>query len=108
MDQASEQRDLGLRCDRPPRLSNWPLGCNRLPSGCSDMVGQGHWVSPREKLMKRLKITRILSAGIAAGTLLLAAQVASATDDRGAIQGVVNDASGKPVAGAFVKLKNDE
>src|SRR5262249_60403787 len=27
--------------------------------------------------------------------------------DKGPIQGVVNDATGKPVAGAFVKLKND-
>src|SRR5262245_66261380 len=58
--------------------------------------------------MKRLNITRILTAGIAAGALLLSAQWVSAADGRGSIQGVVNDASGKPVTGAFVKLKNDE
>src|SRR5262245_33986810 len=57
--------------------------------------------------MKRLNIIRILTAGIAAGALLLSAQWVSAADDRGSILGVVNDASGKPVAGAFVKLKND-
>ena len=51
-------------------------------------------------------IARHLAGGIAAGTVLLAA-TALAQGDRGAVQGVVNDASGKPVAGAFVKLKND-
>ena len=55
----------------------------------------------------RLKhIARHLAGGIA-GTLLMAVP-ALAQGDRGAVQGVVNDASGQPVAGAFVKLKNDE
>ena len=55
----------------------------------------------------RLKhIARHLAGGIA-GALLMAVP-ALAQGDRGAVQGVVNDASGQPVAGAFVKLKNDE
>ena len=33
---------------------------------------------------------------------------AQTPDNRGSVQGVVNDASGQPVAGAYVKLKNDE
>ncbi len=52
-------------------------------------------------------VTRHLTLGIAAGTLLMGAQAVLAADD-GSIQGVVSDASGKPVVGAFVKVKNDE
>jgi streptogramin lyase len=51
-------------------------------------------------------VTRHLAFGIAAAAALIAAQPARAADDRGSVQGVVNDASGQPVAGAFVKLKN--
>src|ERR1700730_12741433 len=51
-------------------------------------------------------VTRNLAVGIATGVALIAAQSAFAADDRGSVQGVVNDASGQPVAGAFVKLKN--
>ena len=58
--------------------------------------------------MKRLTIGRILTAGTAAGAVLLAAQAIAVAQERGSIQGVINDAYGKPVAGAFVKLKNDE
>jgi streptogramin lyase/cytochrome c5 len=51
-------------------------------------------------------ITQNLSAGIAAGAMLIAAlSVASAQNS---VTGVVNDASGRPVVGAFVKLKNDQ
>src|SRR6266568_1484436 len=53
-------------------------------------------------------VTRNLAAGIAAGALLIAAQSIAAAQDRGSVQGVVSDASGQPVAGAFVKLKNDQ
>jgi len=42
------------------------------------------------------------------GAVLVAAPSVRAADERGAVQGVVNDASGQPVAGAFVKLKNAE
>jgi streptogramin lyase len=49
-------------------------------------------------------VTRHLTLGIAAA--LIAASSVQAADDRGSVQGVVNDASGQPVAGAFVKLKN--
>jgi len=55
--------------------------------------------------MKRLNISGILTAGIAA--LLFATAPAGAADERGSVQGVVNDATGRPMAGAFVKLKND-
>jgi streptogramin lyase len=58
--------------------------------------------------MKRLTISRILTAGTAAGAILVAAQATAVAQERGSIQGVINDAYGKPVAGAFVKLKNDE
>src|SRR3954451_6663250 len=46
--------------------------------------------------------------GTAAAAALFAAGAAQAADDKGAVQGVVSDVSGQPVAGAFVKLKNDE
>jgi virginiamycin B lyase len=50
-------------------------------------------------------IARHLALGVAAGAVLTAG-AARAADDRGSVQGVVNDAGGKPVAGAMVKLKN--
>src|SRR5947209_8547466 len=53
-------------------------------------------------------VTRHLAIGIAAGAVLVAASSVRAADERGSVQGVVNDASGQPVPGAFVKLKNDE
>ena len=53
-------------------------------------------------------VTRNLAVGIAAGITLIATQSAWAADDRGSVQGVVNDASGKPVVGAMVKVKNAE
>src|SRR5262249_41047308 len=53
-----------------------------------------------------LKNLAHLAAGIAAGTVMFATQAALAAD--GSISGVVTDASGKPVSGAFVKVKNDE
>ena len=52
-------------------------------------------------------VARYLAAGVAAGAVLFAASSVWAQGDRGSVQGVINDASGKPVAGAFVKLKND-
>jgi streptogramin lyase len=56
--------------------------------------------------MKRQTISTILTAGTAA--ILLAAPSIAVAQERGSVQGVVNDSYGKPVAGAFVKLKNDE
>ena len=55
----------------------------------------------REKPMKRLTISRILTAGTAAGAVLLAAQAIAVAQERGS-SGVINDASGN-LAGAFVK-----
>src|SRR5205085_204377 len=51
---------------------------------------------------------RCLAAGIAAGVVVIATASAQAPGERGSVQGVINDASGQPVAGAYVKLKNDE
>ena len=54
------------------------------------------------------RMSKNLAAGLAVAAMLVVAQVARAADDRGSVQGVVNDAAGQPVAGAFVKLKNAE
>jgi virginiamycin B lyase len=44
----------------------------------------------------------------AAASLVLAVSSSCAEEARGTVEGVVSDAVGKPVVGAFVKLKNDE
>jgi streptogramin lyase len=49
--------------------------------------------------------TRYLAAGVAFGAMAAAAQAA---DDRGIVQGVVNNAAGQPVTGALVKLTNTD
>ena len=54
------------------------------------------------------RTARQLAIGIATGAALIAVSSVQAADERGSVQGVVNDASGQPVAGAFVKLKNDQ
>src|ERR1700721_618201 len=46
--------------------------------------------------------------GFAAALLFLCGQLAWAAENNSTIEGVVQDASGKPAAGAFVKLKNNE
>jgi virginiamycin B lyase len=55
-----------------------------------------------------IRLTRIFAVAMAGAALLAYAQATRAADDRGSVQGVVNDASGQPVTGAFVKLKNAE
>ena len=45
---------------------------------------------------------------LAAGAAMFAVSSVASAQDRGSVQGVVNDAAGQPVTGAFVKLKNDE
>ena len=57
--------------------------------------------------MSLTHLNRCLAAGIAAGALVFAAQPVLAADG-GTVTGVVSDASGRPVSGAFVKLKNDQ
>ncbi|HEY7301099.1 MAG TPA: carboxypeptidase regulatory-like domain-containing protein [Xanthobacteraceae bacterium] len=61
---------------------------------------------PRSIVLRAL--SRNLAIGIAAGAMVVAAASAQTPNNRGSVQGVVNDASGQPVAGAYVKLKNDE
>jgi virginiamycin B lyase len=48
------------------------------------------------------------AAIFAAALLLLCGQFARAAENNSTVEGVVQDASGKPVAGAFVKLRNGE
>src|SRR5215469_2791278 len=50
----------------------------------------------------------LLKSGIAACALSLALPAAAAVDNTGSLKGVVKDAAGKPVTGAFVKLRNAE
>ena len=53
-------------------------------------------------------IRRNLSAGTAAAAMLVATLSIASAQTTGSVTGVVNDASGQPVTGAFVKLKNDQ
>src|SRR5205085_7479209 len=53
-------------------------------------------------------ICRNLAVLLATGAVLVSTQSVRAADERGSVQGVINDASGQPVTGAFVKLKNAE
>src|ERR1700674_2725305 len=52
----------------------------------------------------RSKFTVIFATAL----LFLCGQLAGAAENSSTVEGVVQDASGKPVAGAFVKLKNNE
>jgi streptogramin lyase/mono/diheme cytochrome c family protein len=52
----------------------------------------------------RLNFTVIFATAL----LLLCGQFARAAENSSVVEGVVQDASGKPVTGAFVKLKNNE
>ena len=55
-----------------------------------------------------MTITRHLAIGVAASALLFAAQSAHAVPNPGTIEGVVKNAAGQPVSGAYVKLKNTD
>src|ERR1700680_917434 len=52
----------------------------------------------------RSKFTVIFAAAL----LFLCGQLAGAAENSSTVEGVVQDASGKPVVGAFVKLKNND
>jgi streptogramin lyase len=56
--------------------------------------------------MKTRTLARILSLGTAAGLVLAAAGAAEAANDHATVSGVVKNASGRPVAGAFVRVRN--
>ncbi len=58
--------------------------------------------------MRIRNVTHGLTSGVAAAALLIAVQSVQAADERGSVQGVVSDASGRPVAGAFVRLQNPD
>ena len=51
-------------------------------------------------------IARSLALGVAAGSIMLCAQPVLALDNAGSLEGVVKNAAGQPVSGAFVRLKN--
>jgi streptogramin lyase len=51
-------------------------------------------------------ITRGLATGVAAAALMLCVQPVSAGENFGSLQGTVKNATGQPVSGAFVRLKN--
>ena len=51
-------------------------------------------------------ITRTFALSVAASTIMLCAGPALAYDNAGSLEGVVKNAAGQPVSGAFVRLKN--
>ena len=53
-------------------------------------------------------ISRNLAMGIAAGAVMLCASPVMALDNAGSVEGVVKNAGGQPVTGAFVRLRNAE
>jgi streptogramin lyase len=55
-----------------------------------------------------MTLTRHLAIGVAASALMLCAQSAHAVPNPGTIEGIVKNASGQPVTGAYVKLKNTD
>ncbi len=56
--------------------------------------------------MTLVNITRGFATGVAAVAIMLSAQAASANENYGSLQGMVKNAAGQPVSGAFVRLKN--
>src|SRR5262245_53853289 len=62
----------------------------------------------KEETMTLKHNIRNVGLGLIAVFALIAAPSVATAQDRGTVQGVVNDASGRPVTGAFVKLKHDE
>lgn len=57
--------------------------------------------------MEFRKVKSSVAFVVVAAVVLLISQLAWAGENNGIIQGVVKDSAGKPVSGAFVKLKND-
>src|SRR5579871_3759750 len=57
--------------------------------------------------MKSNKTRSWFAMLLAAISIFFACQLASAAENSSTIEGVVQDAAGKPVTGAFVKLKNN-
>ena len=57
--------------------------------------------------MALANISRGLATGVAAAAIMFCVQSASASDF-GSLQGVVKNAAGQPVSGAFVRLKNTD
>ena len=56
--------------------------------------------------MALVNFTRGLATGVAAAAIMLCVQPASANENFGSLQGMVKNAAGQPVSGAFVRLKN--
>ena len=58
--------------------------------------------------MIRSPVTRNLAVGIATAALMVAAASMASAQNNGTVSGVIYDVDGQPVAGAMVKLKNDQ
>src|SRR5260370_15629155 len=71
---------------------------------CSPTVRERQRRSGMTSNGTRSKFTVIFAAAL----LFLGGQLARAAENNSTVEGVVQDASGKPVTGAFVKLKNNE
>src|SRR5579863_9526927 len=63
-------------------------------------------MSKEEEAMALANITRGLASGVAAAAIMFCIQPASANENFGTVQGMVKNAAGQPVSGAFVRLKN--
>src|SRR5947209_17909572 len=59
-------------------------------------------------MRRRINYNVVLVLAAMATAALLCTGSVRAADNRGVLQGVVKDASGAPVAGAFVKMKDAE
>lgn len=55
-----------------------------------------------------MTFNKSLAIGVAASALLLCAQSAHAVPNAGTLEGIVKNAAGQPVTGAYVKLKNTD
>ena len=58
--------------------------------------------------MIRSPVTRNLAVGIATAALMVATASMASAQNNGTVSGVIYDVDGQPVAGAMVKLKNDQ
>src|SRR5205807_7520337 len=86
--------------------NHFVAGCRKGPRETGDQALKGR--ATRRDPMSLRNVTRNLAVGIATGAVLIAAQSVQAADERGSVQGVVTNASGQPVTGAYVKVKNAE
>src|SRR6202521_2465930 len=83
------------------------------PACWNGVSSNGSALTHGERKIRRSGMTSIETRSkfmvlFAAVLLFLCGQFARAAENNSTVEGVVQDASGKPVTGAFVKLKNNE